>query len=465
MDFTKTIINYIEENRLLAKGDVCIVGLSGGADSVALLTVLCEYAKALGIDIVAAHVNHNLRESAKRDQEFARNLCKDLNVAFEVKSADVGAYAKERGLSLEEAGRDIRYAFFEELAKKYESTGANVKIAVAHHMCDLAETVIFNMVRGSGIRGLRGIANSQGRIVRPLLCVTKEDIKDFLTLNGIAWVEDETNKCEDYSRNKIRNSVIPDLTYVNSEAVAHIAQMADEAGEIESLLEDMTARCLEKYTRDDEGILILSDLLVERDILVNRVILDVLRKVSGKMKDIGRVQVRATADLFEGCVGSERNFIYGLKAVRTYDGVRVTLSQNDGNNNRKIPNLAYEVTFGECVTIDNMSVQTTIKADFDLKNIPAKRYTKWFDCDKIKNRLEIRHRRERDYLIVDSAGSRKSLSDYLKNEKVELAKRDEIWVVADGNHILWVIGRRIDEYYKVTNETKQIVEITVSEGE
>lgn len=462
MDFRKKVYNYIEENELLDGVDTCIVGLSGGADSVALFVVLSEYAKEHGIEVIAAHVNHNMRDTAMRDQSFVEEFCRSCGTALKVRSVDVIKYAGEKGLSTEEAGRILRYEFFDELAR--ESKSDNVRIAVAHHEGDLAETVLFNMTRGSGIRGLRGIVSASGNIIRPLLGVTKEEIKEFLSDSNIKWMEDETNACEDYSRNRIRNSVLPELNTINSEAAAHIATLAKEAGEIEELLDDIVGEAAAKYTKEDGGILIGADLLKERSIIANRVILGALRRTAGRMKDIGRIQVDAVRDLFESTVGSERSFIYGLRAVRTYEGVRICLADS-GEADGKCSDESIEITIGEPFTVDGKVFETSLKEDFELKNIPVKRYTKWFDCDKIKNRLEVRHRRVGDYFIADNKGSRKMLSDYFKDEKIDSLRRDDIWVIADGSHILWVIGYRIGEYYKVTDKTTKVIEIMTGEGD
>ena len=197
--FEERTDNYIKENAMLKQGDSIAAGISGGADSVCLFFVLLRLKEKYGLKLKVIHVMHGIRgDEAERDKDFVKALCKRHNVPFFCKKADVPALAKDRGMSVEEAGRYVRYEAFEE-------AGCDVT-AVAHNANDLAETVLFNLIRGSMVTGLCGIQPVNGRIIRPLLCVTREEIEEYLTLCDEKWINDSTNYDNEYSRNKIRNS-------------------------------------------------------------------------------------------------------------------------------------------------------------------------------------------------------------------------------------------------------------------
>ncbi len=205
-NFCRKTKKYIEENNLIAKGDRITAALSGGADSVSLLCALTELAPIMGFTVCAAHLHHGIRgESADRDAEFCRKLCDRLGVTLYTKYADIPAIASREKISEELAGRRARYAFFDELAKKH----GFIKTATAHNLNDNAETVLMHLMRGSGIKGLCGIAPSRGNVIRPLLCMTRTEIEEFCFSRGLDYVTDETNLETVYTRNKVRLELLP----------------------------------------------------------------------------------------------------------------------------------------------------------------------------------------------------------------------------------------------------------------
>ena len=218
----KKVRDYMREHEMTAPGDAVIVALSGGADSVCLLTVLKQLATPEFL-LRAVHVHHGIRGAeADRDKAFAQKLCESLSVPLCVAYCHVPAYAAEHGLSEEEAGRILRYQVLEKEAGKWEQelpAGSRVKIALAHHRDDNAETILHHLLRGSGLTGLAGIRPVQGRRIRPLLCVGREEIRAYLEAGHISWCEDSTNQSPDYTRNRIRSQVLPLLkTAVNEQA-------------------------------------------------------------------------------------------------------------------------------------------------------------------------------------------------------------------------------------------------------
>ncbi len=453
----KKVCEYIKQNNLLEKNDFLILGISGGADSVCLLYIMNELKEEYALDITAVHINHMIRETADRDEEYSKNLCEKLGIRFISYKTDCPAISARDGISLEEAGRNERYRLFNETGEK-EYGKDKFKIAVAHHMDDLAETLVFNMARGTGINGLSGVKCLSGNIIRPLLCVTRAEIEEYLNIKDIKYMNDETNSSDDYARNKIRHKIIPTMNEITEKAVNHMASCAMQLGEIEDYLKYRTDLLWVKYVQifktatgeiDDSGkdlykkeILIFNNIFEEHPALIKRVIHRALTEVAGRARDISAVQIEAVLNLFELQTGRKRDLIYNMQALRVYEGVRIGIKKEISEEDREdiLKKLHFEIK----------------DRDFS-QNIPTDLYTKWFDYDKIKYSLNVRFRKEGDYLTVNGQNAKKLLSDYMTNEKIPSDERDMIPLLADGDHILWVVGHRISNYYKVTDETKKIV--------
>ena len=456
----KKVLEYIKLNNLLDKNDNIILGVSGGADSVCLLHIMNTIKEEYALNITAVHINHMIRETAGRDEDFTGNLCEKLGIKFISYKTDCPAISERDGISLEEAGRNERYRLFNETGEKEYGKG-DFKIAVAHHMDDLAETLIFNMARGTGINGLASVKCKSGNIIRPLLCVTRAEIEEFLLGAEIEYVNDETNFSDDYARNKIRHKIIPTMNEITEKAVNHMAACAGQLGEIEDYLKIQTDLLWDKYVKESENadietagegnnlykkeIMISDKILSEHPALVKRVIHRALTEAAGRARDISAIQIEAVLNLLGLQTGRKRDLIYNMEALRIYEGVRITTKKEFLEEDREniLSGLRFEIK----------------DRDFS-QNIPTDLYTKWFDYDKIKCSLNVRFRREGDYLTVNAENAKKLLSDYMTNEKIPSANRDRIPLLADGDHILWVVGYRISNYYKVTDETKKIVEAT-----
>ena len=237
------IKNYCQEHNLISRRTVVIIALSGGIDSIYLLYffIWLQQRKIYNLDLVAAHLNHQIREEADRDQTFVEKLCSELNVPLFVNKVDVPFLAEQRQKGEEEAGRFARYTFFAELVEKMQKdksyTGCDIKVALGHHQDDLAESVVLNIGRGTGLAGLSTLRIQENYLIRPLLCVSKQEIKELVAEKNWKWVEDHTNQSDFYLRNRIRNHLLP----VWSEIVGYeikpvIARMANNLNEAEDAL-------------------------------------------------------------------------------------------------------------------------------------------------------------------------------------------------------------------------------------
>ena len=251
--FTNKVLKYRRENKLIDKNDLITVGFSGGADSVSLLLLLYELKALLKIELLAVHIHHGIRGAeADRDETFCRQLAAEHNISYRAVYVDAPLYARQHGLTVEEAGRILRYEKMREEAAGLSDGEANVRtlIAVAHHADDQAETILFNMLRGSGLRGLSGIRPKRDDIIRPLLCVTKKEILDWLRIKKAEYVTDSTNLENDHTRNYIRNAVMPALRdNINTEASEHIAFLGGQAFEASEFISSEASEYLGKVQK------------------------------------------------------------------------------------------------------------------------------------------------------------------------------------------------------------------------
>lgn len=436
---------YIEKYRMIEAGSQAVAGVSGGADSVCLLFLLMEYQKRVPFSLRAVHVNHHVRgEEAVRDQEFTRRLCESLGVPLDLYDYDVPRMAETEHLSCEEAGREARRRAFYRTACRWERPD-QVRIALAHHENDQAETVLHNLVRGAGLAGLAGIRpvhrTGSGMYIRPLLCISREETENYLIQRGIPWVTDSTNEEEVYTRNKIRREILPALMQINSGAVKNIAAAAGRVLEAEDYLSELTKKAVEKYTAKEGSVWILSrDLFEEPMLLQKRVVKNVLEAAAGKKKDLSSAHMEAVLELAKGRTGASASLIYGLRAQQVYGDIHITRGEQE---KKDLLELEFRVF------------------PYENQQIPEKTYTKWFDYDKIKNGLAVRRRLPGDYLMISRDGGTKKLKDYFIDCKVPRRERDNVTLLADGSHVLWAVGYRISEYYKVTSQTKKVIKVQV----
>lgn len=453
------IESYIREYHMIEAGSHVVAGVSGGADSVCLLLVLLRLKERLGYTLSAVHVEHGIRgEDALRDAAFVRRLCREKGVDCRVCRCSVPDYAKRHGMGEEEAGRHLRYAFFEEEKKTYEQkiTCGAVRIAVAHHIEDNAETMLFHLARGTGIRGLAGIAPVRGDIIRPLLTVSREEIMAYLSRQGQEYCSDVTNESDCYSRNKVRRAILPVMAQINSRAAVHMYEAAVRLREIDGYLQKQARQALQACcTKQGQGMKINRELLErEEPVLRAQMMYQLLADMAGSARDLTNVQIRQLLELFDRQNGKRLQLPYGLAAVRVYDGVEIFFVQNAEKTGKKP--LEYEKS--------QFSFRILEEFSYNIVQISKKKYTKCFDYDKIKIGFCVRNRMPGDYLVINDEGSRQKLKKYMVNEKIPAKEREQLLLLADGAHIMWVVGYRISSYYKVDEHTRRILEVTFYGG-
>ncbi len=457
---------YVERFHMIEPKDTIVLGISGGADSVCLLKILARWKEAWGISLRAVHVHHQLRgEEADADERFVRELCENEGIPCRVFHEDVQGMAQREKIGLEEAGRIARYRCF---ATVCEDVGGG-KIALAHHQDDLAETMLHHLVRGTGMAGLCSLKPVSGNRIRQLLCLEKEEILVYLEAAGQPWRTDSSNLEDDYTRNRIRHHVLEELkTEVNPRAVRHMAQLSEELEETRAVLAQVAAEKRRQYVRKSEkGMLLAEELKKEPDLIGRQIVHDLLNEISGNQKDFTRIHVEAVQELWNRKVGARRDLPYGMQAIRTYDGIYLErkaekCETRDSEKNAGIQiNVHSEGT--ESFQIGELTL-TVSRTARDFGEIPEKKYTKWFDYDRIKQTLVIRHRQPGDRICLFDGGGSKKLKDYLIDRKIPAQKRDQLWLLADGSDILWIIGDRISAAYKVTAESQRILQAEIKGG-
>ncbi len=443
------VYQWIKQHKMIEAGSRILVGVSGGADSTCLLCVLRELAPRLGAQLEALHVHHGIRGAeADRDAAFVEQLCAEWGIPCHVERRDVPALAAAEHLSLEAAARQARY---EALEWWRAQVGAD-RIAVAHHRGDQAETVLLHLFRGSGLEGLAGMQPVRGRVIRPFLDVSREEIEAFLMARGIACCEDSTNAENDAARNKLRNQIMPFLRQeINACVEDHILLAAKRAWEASDYLKRQAAAALSACRAAEAHprhlVLDAARGVAQDPVILSYMLRLAVEECKGDTRDLAECHIRDMVSLFVQAEPRRFSLPGDLCAWRA--GNRVVIGPKAATAAKKsdVPLFSLEMR--------------TFSYDSS-KKIPENRYTKWFDYDKIKYCLRVRHREEGDYLTIAPAGT-KSLRRFFIDSKVPADERDTVTLVADGSHILWVVGYRISEAYKVTKETKTVLEIKAKE--
>lgn len=459
----KKVEVFIDKWEMLSENDVVIVGVSGGADSVALLVILDELKEKRNFSIHVVHVNHGIRGAeAKRDEKYVEQLCRERQIPYECVRVNVPAYAKEQKISEEEAGREVRRSAFQNAMKYYNGT----KIALAHHQEDNAETFFLNLARGSKLKGLGGIYPVKGEYIRPLLCVGRKEIEDFLEERNVKYCMDATNLEDTYMRNRIRNHVIPYFREnINDKTVEHVNAAMEHLREVQEYLETQQKIAYESIVSKERNAMILHADPFDNTpkVLREMVTRSVLAEMAGREKDLEEKHIYDISLLMKKQTGRQLDLPYGLTARRTYEGIAIERRQEEV---REENILEIVLEDGASWKYDGWQISCRIfeKPDGELL-VPKKAFTKWFDYGIMEKNVSIRTRQSGDRIVIDGNGHSKKLKLFYRDEKIPSEERERIPLLAINNEILWIIGHRQSKKYQVTKDTRMIVEIEVNGGE
>lgn len=455
----QTAIGTIEKFHMLQKGDSIIVGLSGGADSSALLHFLCSLRQQYTLQLTAIHIHHGLRgKEADRDADFVKEICSKWNVACKIFYYDVKKEAACRKIGEEEAGRMIRYAEFQKAAKE-----CNGKIAIAHTRNDQAETMIMRLARGTGLKGLAGIAPVYGTIIRPLIECGREQIEEYCSNFKIDYCTDSTNEIDLYTRNKIRHFILPWLEKeLNPNAVKNMANTAMLLLEEEQYLQELTQKewntLLIKKT-EKELILDKEKLKKIPLVLQRRILKTAFAFIAKNSKEFYGFHIEAVMKLLQKQTGKKLSLPLGVYAEIEYKKLRFFL---DKKNITK--EYVYNLALGETIFIKEIGKYVELSLNEEKKSVKESNIcTKVFDYDKIKSDISLRTRKQGDFIFLKGISGSKKLKDYFIDAKIPREQRDCVPLICFGSHVLWIVGRRSSDACLVDNDTKNILYIQIWE--
>lgn len=466
---------YIREHNMIKAGDLVLAGVSGGGDSMAMLNMLRRYQQELPFSLCAVHVHHGLRgEEADRDEALVRDTCSSWELPFLSYHYQVSELSKKWKLGIEETGRKVRQEAFTRAEKDFwkmvknpegdaKSSGnfRGYRIALAHNENDAAETMLHNLCRGTGLKGLAGILPVRDEIVRPVLCLNKKEIVNYLMEEHIPYITDSTNLTDEYTRNKIRHNILPLLEReINEASIRHMADAAQLAAQAEEYLSRQGVLQVQKYGQYREnGIFLSEEFWQEEPVIASYGLLWVFEQLAGKRKDFTAVHIKNTRELFFLQVGRRISLPYGLLALRTYGGIFLGKEAEESLEASEIQPLQ--------VPGRNFFKGNTFIAKIILNHgqkIEEKAYTKWLDYDRIIKYPCIRTRKTGDYIVINSKGDRKKINRCMIDEKIPADRRDQVPLIAVEDEILWIIGSRISERYKITPCTRMVLALTYQGG-
>ena len=357
-------------------------------------------------------------------------------------------------------------------AKKY---GGN-KIALAHHQNDNAETLLWNLSRGTGLDGLGGIRPVNGKFIRPLLCMNRKEIEEYLAKRKQSYCIDETNAGTDYTRNKLRHLVLPILEeQVNSAAVRHMNETMEQIWELQEYMQEQVEaayqECVQEHFEKACWIQIQQKSFETFPELIKKMVIRKgMEQVGGKKRDLSHKHVDVMMELMNKQVGRTLDLPYEMHAKRNYEGIRLEKQRTYSFGEEKKAEIMQECMSelnipGETILADrNLKLRCKIlekPKNLSIKDIPQKIYTKWFDYGIIKSSLYIRTRQAGDTIVIDEKGHQKKLKNWFVDEKIPKEVRDSQLLLAENNEILWVLGHRMSQAYQVKQSTKWILQIEV----
>ena len=445
----RKVQTYIETNHLLTSGKPVIAGFSGGSDSVSLLFIL----NRLGYKCIAAHCNFHLRgDESDRDEAFSKKFAGEHGIIFEKIDFDTKSYAEANHISIEMAARDLRYEWFEKLRIKYDAQA----ITVAHHSDDCNETMLINMIRGTGIRGLCGIQPKNGYIVRPLLCVGKNELNRFIEEQKLPYVTDSSNLTDEYTRNFIRLHLIPLMEEINPSVGMALTRTAEHISDAEKIYSHSIKQITDKLLQEkkcDEFQISIKNLLKQP---APKTILYELLKSFDFTRDISENIFRSlngeSGKKFLSHKSSyillkDRDFLYIYKQQSEIMCTEYEIDDNKTNHN-DLP--------------INMSLQKIeVNSTFSIDKSPI---TATLDYDKLNFPLTLRKWQPGDWFIPFGMKGRKKLSDYFSDCKLSIKEKEKIWILCSGENIAWIVGKRTDNRFRIDSKTKYALIINFHEN-
>ena len=458
MDILEKFEAFIRDNGLFHKEDRVLLAVSGGGDSVVLLDLFIRIRYRWNLGLAVAHVHHGLRgRTADRDEAFVRDLARACGLPFFSRKVDVKGYSKIHRLSLEEGAREMRFGFLESILNRIHFD----RLALGHHANDHAETILMNLVRGSGLRGLGGIRPLRGRVIHPLLCVTKEEIRLYAENQGLNFVVDASNRERRFLRNRVRWDVLKELENVlGSHVVSTICRTGSAVAEAEILLEYVSRKARRRITVASSRNEIVLDIYkflryfnaVQKTILIQIVEDFFFHKRHVRSTEIDRILRLAG----EGKSGGVVELGDGVKVVRSRE--RLAFVREHPPFPRTIVRVGQPVNFPDIgIKFRSTLLQWNGKEEI----LTNDKNMEFLDYDTLPLPLLLRSPRQGDWFIPLGMGGKKKLQDFFVDEGVPNYRRSFTPLLVGGESVLWVVGHRIDDRYKVTGKTRNVLKVEI----
>jgi len=444
MNLEKQFIEFIQTEQLFKPADKLLLAVSGGIDSV----VLCKLCKNAGYDFSIAHGNFQLRdEESERDEHFVDTLAAKYEVKLYKKKFATIAYANTHKISIQVAARQLRYDWFHEIVESWPDESANY-ILTAHHLDDNIETQLMNFFKGTGIAGLRGILPKTGILVRPLLFAKKDELKQYAIEHNLKWVEDSSNKSDKYSRNYFRHHIIPLVERIYPEAMDNLADNIKRFRETEQVYKsaiDLKIKKLVTGKNKEYHIPVLKLLHTQP---LKTIAYEIIKPFGFTAKQVDDLVSLLYADSGKYIVSATH------RILRNRAWLIISALQEKNIDNVLIEENQSSVLFQQ----GNLKIETLTGNGY---KIPVSADIAGLDSSLIKYPLLLRKWKKGDYFYPLGMQKKKKLSRFFIDQKLSLNEKENIWVVEMNKKIIWVVGKRIDDRFKVNTQTKSILQLSV----
>ena len=451
--------SFIKGNKLIEKNDVVVIGLSGGVDSMVLCDILLLYKREVNFRIFAAHMDHRLRDESGEDALFVAAYCSKNNIPLYTAAAEVQAEADAAKVSVETAARYMRHGFFKTVLNEHTMP----KLALAHHMNDMAETIMMRMIRGSSIDGLWPMPEKDGHIIRPLMCLTREEVMKYAAEQGIKWREDKTNADTKYTRNYIRHELIPAIeNNINPSVVQTLCNQAKSFREDSQYINEIAVKSADNAEKTDNGFMMNDEDFIYLHPSLRKRAIKILMSKLGKKFDLYEKNINAIDGLFTdrrtGAVieipgeYEARAHVMGVELVKKEEAkspLDETVMAFDGTT---------YLSTGDIIICEMAEKQENWNKHHS-KNV------QYIDYLKLQAQPVIRPRQSGDVIHPLGASGKKKLKDYFIDKKISRWERDSIPLVAIGSEIIWVAGVGVSEKYKIDENTTLALKISYKKGE
>lgn len=439
----KEFKKFIEENKLFNSNDIILLAISGGIDSM----VLCDLFLKSGYKFSLAHCNFHLREEeSNRDERFVTEYAKENNIKLYKKEFDTYGYMKDNGKSLEMSARELRYDWFYEVLEKEHYSF----IATAHHADDSIETVLINLLRGTGIAGLHGILQKVNKVIHPLLFTDRKGVIEYQIKNNIQFVEDSTNATTKYTRNKIRHELIPLMKEIAPNFQKTFIKEIGRFRETEIVFRSLVDKAKEELIQRENNHIKISIAKIKTLVPQSIYLYELLSEYGFNESTINSIQ-----DALDETSGKQF-FSETHRLVKDREYILITENLHQSKQE-------YKIDEGQTSITIPIKIQFEILEDLSFVRIPKSKEIAMLDLDKLVFPLILRKRENGDFFYPYGMKGEKKISDYYKDLKFSIIDKENQWLLCSGEDIIWVVGQRIDDRYKITDKTKTIYKLEIDE--